>query len=150
MRAHPGATYHALDGDRDLRFLAPHVRPGNRLLVSFHNPPSELERFALRALVASHVHAAILVSESQRGWFDGLLPASRVFVVPHGVDTTFFSPDASARPAAEPLLVTVGSHLRDFETLAQALELLWRDHPSVRLTAVGATPEWLARLGSGR
>jgi glycosyltransferase involved in cell wall biosynthesis len=79
--------------------------------------------------------AVILVSESQRPYFERRLPAERIFVVPLGVDSEFFRP-ARQRPS-ERLCITVGEHHRDFETLGKAVELITREYPEARLWAAG-------------
>ncbi len=37
--------------------------------------------------VARHLDAVVLVSETQRAYFEEFLPPERIFVVHHGVDT---------------------------------------------------------------
>jgi glycosyltransferase involved in cell wall biosynthesis len=93
---------------------------------------------ALYAWVARRLDAAVLVSESQRAYFEELLPADRVYVVPHGVDTTFFAPAEQRTRDGGPICITVGSHLRDFATLRAAMPLVWAKEPSVRFVLVGS------------
>ena len=80
--------------------------------------------------------AVILVSHSQRAYFEQFMPAERVFVIPHGVDTSFFQP-APTTPSPR-RIITVGSHLRDFDTLKEAIRLVWQAEPGVHFTAIGA------------
>jgi glycosyltransferase involved in cell wall biosynthesis len=154
MRTSLGATYHVIYADRDLRMVAAEARRhGIRLIATFHNPPVELALDPPDEHIRKGIAAAILVSESQREYFAGLLPPERVFVVPHGIDTTFFRPAARRRHGGEGHLITVGAKYRDWDTLNEALALLWRDRPRLRLVAVGAPGEEgsrLRRLGRGR
>ena len=132
--------YHVLYGDRDLWLLGKVSGwCGAPLVASFHKPPSVLERYLDRhRRVVRGLDAAVLVSESQRPYFEALLPAERVHVVPHGVDAEFFAPAAEPARADPPLCVTVGSHLRDFETFERAVRLILEAHPRVEVLAIGA------------
>jgi glycosyltransferase involved in cell wall biosynthesis len=154
MRDRPGATYHVIYGDRDLRMVAAEAgRHAIRLIATFHNPPVELALDPPDEHIRKGIAAAILVSESQREYFAGLLPQERVFVAPHGVDTTFFRPATRPGRRGEGHLITVGAKYRDWDTLGEALALLWRDRPRLRLLAVGVPGEEgarLKRLGRGR
>lgn len=143
------AIFHALDGDRDLPLLVRFLgHRGNRLIATLHAPPGRIRRVPLLRAIA-RLDAAILVSHSQKAWFAQLLPEERLFVVSHGVDTCFFSPMAEEQHGRhEPTLITAGENFRDFETLASALQALWRRAPSVRLIAVGV-PHWSRALLTG-
>jgi len=129
-------VYHVLYGDSDLWLLRRANRlTGNRLVASFHQPADHLRKLGSIERIARHLDAVILVCEAQRGYFEEFLPADRVFVVPHGVDTDFFRP--SGEDGGEPLCVTVGSHLRDFETHREAIRIVWRANPGVRFLSIG-------------
>lgn len=136
MLSHRNALYHAIYGDTDL-WLLPKIKhvTTNRLIATFHDPPSILKWLGLDKVTAE-LDAAILVSESQRRFFEELISAERIFVIPHGVDSEFFKP--AANPIGHPICITVGSKLRDFETLTQAADLILRTNPHVRFIAVGA------------
>ncbi len=56
-------------------------------------------------------------------------------MIPHGVDTAFFHPPADEAPL--PTCVTVGAHLRDFDTFRRTIELVWQSRPDVRFVCVG-------------
>jgi glycosyltransferase involved in cell wall biosynthesis len=51
------------------------------------------------------------------------------------VNSGFFRPPEAHR--AGDVCVTVGSHLRDFETLREAIKLIWAANPNMRFVAVG-------------
>jgi glycosyltransferase involved in cell wall biosynthesis len=131
--------YHLLYGDSDLWLLGLLGRvcqlTGNRVVASFHEPESCLRSLGIIERVTQNIDAVILVSESQRSYFEEFLPPEQVFVVPHGIDIDFFCPPQA--PATEPICITVGSHLRDFETLKQVMPLVWAVNPQVRFIAVG-------------
>jgi glycosyltransferase involved in cell wall biosynthesis len=131
--------YHLLYGDSDLWLLGLLSRlcqlSGNRIVASFHEPINCLRSLGIIEKVTKNIDAVILVSESQRSYFEEFLPPERVFVVPLGVDTHFFVPPR--KPSSNPVCITVGSHLRDFETLKQAMSLVWQVHPKAHFIAVG-------------
>lgn len=129
-------VYHVLYGDSDLWMLRRANRlTGNRLVASFHQPPDLLRKLGPIERIAKHLDAVILVSDAQRAYFEEFLPPDRIFVVRIGVDTEFFHPPE--QPGDEPVCVTVGSHLRDFETHREAIRLVWKENPAVRFVAIG-------------
>jgi glycosyltransferase involved in cell wall biosynthesis len=103
--------------------------------ATFHEAAEGLEYLNIDQRLLRSLDGVILVSESQRPYFSQLLPADRIFVVPHGVDTEFFHP---GKPAVrEPLCLTIGGHLRDFDTLGRAIDRVSRELPRARFMAVG-------------
>jgi glycosyltransferase involved in cell wall biosynthesis len=148
MAGHRTRLYHLLYGDTGLWMLGRASRTvGGRVIATFHRPPSVLERYGILNR-ARDLHAVLLVSDSQRPYFEKVLPPKRVFVVPHGVDTDFFRPRALSPtvgqdqgegdvPSDEQVCITVGAYLRDFETLAAALGRVWKVRPNVRVVAIG-------------
>jgi glycosyltransferase involved in cell wall biosynthesis len=136
MLLRKNCLFHMLYADSDLWLLRrANKLTGNRLVASFHQPASDLRALNVVDRVTKHLDAVILVSEAQRAYFEEFLPPERIFVVHHGVDTDFFRPAAEADDA--PICITVGSHLRDFETLRQAIQLIWAANPRMRFIAVG-------------
>lgn len=139
MVTHRGSLYHALYGDTDVWLLGYFRRlTGTRVVATFHEPIPQLEWFQA-GRVARNLDAIILVSESQRPYFAQLLPPERIFIHPHGVDSDFFTP--AERMPDEPVCITVGAHLRDFETLSAAMTLVREKVPNLQFIAVGARRE---------
>ena len=134
MVGHRKDLYHMMYRDMDLCVLPKIARTtGNRLVATFHEPPSVLNHLSLEPIVRS-LDGVILVSEYQRSYFEKLVDSERIFVVPHGIDTTFFKPPS--RRSQLPICITVGAHMRDFQTLDRAMNIIWDDDPNVRLFAV--------------
>jgi len=128
--------FHILYADNDLWLLRrANKLTGNRLVASFHQPASDLRALDIIKRVTKNLDAVILVSQTQRAYFEEFLPPDRIFVVHHGVDTDFFRP--AAETSDTPVCITVGSHLRDFETLRQAIRIVWDSNPRMRFIAVG-------------
>ena len=135
MLLRKNSVFHILYADSDLWLLRrANKLTGNRLVASFHQPAADLRALGVVERVARHLDAVILVSEAQRSYFEEFLPPERIFVVHHGVDTEFFRPAAAS---SDPVCITVGSHLRDFETLRQALRIIWASNPRMRFIAIG-------------
>jgi glycosyltransferase involved in cell wall biosynthesis len=136
MSIRRGALYHAVYGDTDIHILGKvAAATGNQLAVSYHEPPTNLEYLDISPELVRTFSAVILVCEAQRPYFEAMVPPPITYVVPHGIDTSFFTP---LGPLTEqPVCITVGSHLRDFPTLAAAMIRVWSKRPDVRLIAVG-------------
>jgi glycosyltransferase involved in cell wall biosynthesis len=136
MSIRRGALYHAVYGDTDIHILGKVASAtGNHLAVTFHEPPKNLEYLNISPELVRTFSAVILVCEAQRPYFETMVSPPVTYVVPHGIDTSFFS---SASPLTEePVCITVGSHLRDFPTLEAAMVRVWSKRPDVRLIAVG-------------
>lgn len=134
--SHSGAIYHFLYGDTDVCWLGRMRKLSDvSVIATFHEAAEGLEYLRIDNDITDHLDAVVLVAESQREYFEPLVPADRIFVVPHGIDTTFFHP--SGEWPADPVCITVGGHLRDFETLAKAIEIVHSVAPSMRFIAVG-------------
>jgi len=94
----------------------------NRMIASFHYPPSLLQERVSPA-AAGALDAVILLGNNQREYFERLLPRERIFLSPHHVDTGFFSPPAAARAEASALrAICAGVLFRDFDVLADLIE----------------------------
>jgi glycosyltransferase involved in cell wall biosynthesis len=117
---------HFLDGEHSAQFLPRALDAiGSRVLTlaSFHQPPDLLAELldpaALRRL--DHV---ILMSPSQRRFFDGRLPPEKISVILHGVDADFFHPHRQPKPRSRLRSITVGHWLRDWRTVRAVAESL--------------------------
>jgi glycosyltransferase involved in cell wall biosynthesis len=136
MACHRKSLYHLIYGDTDLWLLSKiKMITKNRLIATFHDPPASLEYLAIDKQITQNLAAVILVSQSQRSYFIEHVPPERIFVVPHGIDTSFFQPPLTRNNELN--CIVVGSHMRDFETLKRAMQLIWQVKPKVRLFAVG-------------
>jgi glycosyltransferase involved in cell wall biosynthesis len=123
----PPDVVHVLYGDEQLdqllrlrRFLP------CPLVASFHLPPDRAclsHRFEdSRSYVADRLDAAIVVATSQIAQFQNWFGPAKVAYVPHGVDTTKFSPDK--RPIGRPRLrlLIVGEHMRDWQVIHTVID----------------------------
>ena len=78
--------------------------------------------------------AVVCLCRSQQDYFASLT-AAPVILIRHGVSLDFFAPDEKRADEALRLLV-VGKWLRDFDTLAASMELIWRANPQAELDCV--------------
>jgi glycosyltransferase involved in cell wall biosynthesis len=140
MLAHRKSIYHVLYGDTDYWLLGRirRLSKKNKLVATFHEPGYALDWLKIDKIVPD-LDAVILVSESQREYFLDLVPPERIFVAPHGIDSTFFKP---AEKFSDDLVgITVGTHHRDPGSLSRALDRIYQEFPTFRLKAVGARLE---------
>ena len=137
LRRRPKAIVHIFWADFDLGFLDEYLaRRGHLMCGTFHHCsdtigqviryPKRLRRFA----------AIILMSESQRSFMleAGVAP-NRIHVIPHGVDTAYFTPATDDCPKVWTVL-TVGGYRRDFGGLRAVCEEL-QGHDEIRFRIVG-------------
>jgi glycosyltransferase involved in cell wall biosynthesis len=108
----------------DTYFYTPLWRSaGNLMVATFHFEPARLIQRVSPAAVSA-LDAVVVVGSNQREYFERLLPADRIFVVPHHVDTDFFTPPQALRPVDPPVVraVFVGLGNRDFDMLSGLIE----------------------------
>jgi glycosyltransferase involved in cell wall biosynthesis len=137
--ADPGARtiLHFLYPENSYYFSRNLPESSHRLVATYHQPPEEARRFIVKKDPLKRLDSVILLSESQREFFEPIVGADRITIVPHGVETEFFSPAAS--PAGEKRIVAVGSWLRDFVTLADTMRILEKTDPDIICDIVAAT-----------
>jgi glycosyltransferase involved in cell wall biosynthesis len=134
-----GEVCHVLYGEEAFRLLALVSRLArarrNRIVASFHQPPSV---FPVRVQRTGHLRkldAMIAVSPHQADFLEPHAgKRTRIFVVPHGIDTTFWRPGPRHQRDNTSCLL-VGHWLRDFETMATLVERM----PDVSFTVVVAS-----------
>lgn len=109
---------HAIDGEHTAQYLPlarRRFRVGVPVVATYHQPPSLLEPILSRDVVQSLDHVTVLAA-TQQALLASMMPAERVSVILHGVDTAFFTPGAAA-PSARMRCLTTGSWQRDWMVL---------------------------------
>lgn len=147
MATQSQGLFHMLYADSDARFLPLfNGLRGNQLIASIHQPPEELQQ-GMAPATLRRFSALLPVASSQVDYLTSMAGADRVLPVPYCVDTDFFYP-APAPPADPPVVLSVGTHLRDFRTLAQAAQLVVQKTPAVRFVVVAAPAQhhWFSEL----
>lgn len=115
---------------------------GSRTVVAtFHRPPHVLEatmpffwKKQLRKLAG-----VIALSPRQHDYLRSLCGTkTMVSLIPHGIDTDYFTPGNNER--FRELILSVGVYLRDPTTLVKAMNILSHKAPALRLIAVSKQP----------
>src|SRR5258708_5026967 len=107
---------HFLDGEHSGRLLPrllTAVGSNVRTVATFHQPPDLLEGL-VDADVLQRFDHIVLMSPSQRPYFEGRVADEKVSVILHGVDTEFFHPAWSEHAPGPLQCVTAGHWLRDW------------------------------------
>lgn len=128
-------VFHFLHADYGYRFLGalPNFHD-HRIVGTFHRPPSVLPQTIRNPAHLSRLDRAIILGESQRGYFRRYLDDAKITCVPYLVDTDFFTPGESG--AQELRCLFVGNYLRDFELYRTTVRLLAAREPNLRFTVV--------------
>lgn len=129
--------FHFLYGENFCRFT-PYLNGwrDNLIVASFHQTPEQLTERLHATGHLRHLAAVVILGENQRPFFERYVPKERIWFVPHGVDTTHFAPHGERPWHDEPLCVCIGGHLRDFATLAKAIEILNAEGVRIRYETV--------------
>ena len=180
LRAHR-ADYDIVHDNQSLSYgMLALQREGIPLVTTIHHPITSDLRLALAACswwwprlltrrwhsflgmqkrVAQRLRHVVTVSECSRSDIarDFGLPAQRLVVVPNGVDTEVFAPDAGVGRKPLQLMATASADapLKGLAVLLKAFARLLPAHPGLRLLVVGkprrggATEKLVAELGLG-
>jgi glycosyltransferase involved in cell wall biosynthesis len=115
---------HFLDGEHCGQFLPrllSRIGSKARTVVTFHQPAELLEQLLDPAVLPLFDHI-VLMSPSQRPYFDGRVPDEKISVILHGVDTEFFHPAETERRRERFRCITVGHWLRDWRLFRSVAE----------------------------
>jgi glycosyltransferase involved in cell wall biosynthesis len=97
----------------------------SKVIATFHQPPSHLPKWFPSDGALRHLDGAIAVASNQLETLGSLVGPERVFLVPHGVDTQFWSPNTGHPKRSDvPTILSVGHWLRDFELMHQVIRAL--------------------------
>jgi glycosyltransferase involved in cell wall biosynthesis len=115
--------YHLAYGDDQFGILGSLGWPRRcKLVATFHQPPDVLWTYFKGDRTLRRLDGALVFTEHQREVFERLLGPERVVPVTCGVDATYWHPAPKPSPAARPTVLSVGSWLRDFETMRKVAE----------------------------
>jgi glycosyltransferase involved in cell wall biosynthesis len=107
----------------------------SKVFITIHKPVDLLEEIMpwnWKSLVDGT--NIIVLSKTQYDYFRKEFPDSNVFLIPHGVDVNYFRPKRVKKD--EELILSVGDHLRDHDTLLRAMEIVNRVYPKLKLAVV--------------
>ncbi|MCX8043090.1 MAG: glycosyltransferase [Desulfobacterota bacterium] len=136
MLCHTGSIYHFLYGEDGFHYAGYwNIRRTHRIIATYHMPP---EKFSAITGNTEHIHtldAVVVVAPNQEMMFKNLVSPERVHLIPHGIDTCFFTP-GDAELARTRMCLFVGSHLRDFAMLRHVVKLLAQRDRTIRFVIV--------------
>jgi len=142
----PGTIVHHLYGEESYRFSGYFPRRrGNALVATFHMPPSRFAQYVRDPTPIKRLDAVVALAQNQANFLREVAGHDRVFVVPHGVDTDFFTP--ARQPPEEFRCLCVGYWLRDFETLHRVVDRLLPDGIAFDLVSPGKLAYFRDRPG---
>lgn len=143
-----GYIYHILYGENTYHYLGllNNFRQ-NRLVATFHQPPSVIREGIKVDWHIRQLSAVVCVGQSQRPFFANFLDEDKIFFVPLGVDTEYFTPPTSLTERDADLCLFVGEHLRDLPTLRGVIELVAFQRPETKFVAI-TRPRAFERIGT--
>ena len=136
-----GQVFHFLYGENSYRYLAglTFAERKNSIICTYHTYSHEFHQVVRDHKHLARIDAIIVVSTMQLEFFSGLVGSERVFYIPHGIDVDYFRPKAKKEgPGIGFRFLFVGRHMRDFETLASAAQILKRWSNNLRLSVVAS------------
>ena len=104
-----------------------------KLAVSYHQPPELLPEL-VNGEVAARFDRVVVVSPTQRAYFEQFMPAEKVVTILHGIDTDFYRPGPPA-PDGIFRCVSAGHWLRDWG-MVHAVAAQFASRPGVEFHIV--------------
>lgn len=140
---------HYVDGEHSAQYLPLALKRtralAGRTVATFHQPPDALPPLIDRR-VLSCLDRIVIVSPTQRAFFEEHVPADRVREILWGVDADYFRP-VDRKPNSGPFrCVTVGHWLRDWPAMKAFAGLLSARSADVALHVVTNRPTGLEGL----
>lgn len=126
---------HYLNGERDIRWgiQLNKIRKKYKIVATFHKPPAVLKK-NFNPKIFKKLDGAIAVGQNQVQFLKEWLGIDNVMYIPHGIDTSFFVPDAAVKESNT--ILFVGQHLRDFEAFNYAIPKLKEALPELKVHVV--------------
>lgn len=139
MLTEQGGIYHFLYGETTYHYAGLLNRfRRNRVIATFHLPLPGIQRAIHTDWHLRQLSAVICVGTTQQEFFAERLDHERVFFVPLGVDTDYFTPPLSFASRDPDLCLIVGENYRDFPTLRGVIELVAYCRPQTQFVVVGS------------
>jgi glycosyltransferase involved in cell wall biosynthesis len=116
-------------------FISSNESVRKRIVICLHQPPSWFRLHWHDFSLFNGLGAIICLSHEQKEFISQVCKTPTL-LIHHGVRHDFFRPSDSIRGNSSARLLFVGHWLRDFETLANAMQLVWHEQPEVGLDCV--------------
>ncbi len=136
-----GQIYHFLYGENSYRYTGvfKSIRQNNHLIATYHTPPTRFQQVVKNRKSLKRLDSIVVVSTVQQNFFAEQVGHSRVSYVPHGIDTNYFKPlPTLAEEQEEFRCVCVGNHLRDYETLVEAADILNKKTNKIKIFVIAS------------
>jgi glycosyltransferase involved in cell wall biosynthesis len=135
---------HYIDGDHAgwLLSMAPpelfkeKTRP--KLVVTFHQPPALLGQMISRELIKRY-DGIVALCKTQQSFLERYVDSRQIFLIPHGIDTTFFRPAPATftkRNDGTFRMLLVGHWLRDLKLGFAVFESILAEGLKIELTVI--------------
>lgn len=137
-----GKVFHFLYGENCYRYLGKLKSKSRRnaIVCTYHTPPNKFCTVVGHRSHLGELDGVVVVSKAQVAFFSDILGDDRVFYIPHGIDVEYFKPSDGKGDAQERIeLLFVGTHLRDFKTLAEVARQLNANRVAFSLKVVTAS-----------
>jgi glycosyltransferase involved in cell wall biosynthesis len=109
-----------------------------KLVATYHQPPALLERM-ISGEVIKRYDGIVALCKSQQMFLERYVDPRQIFLIPHGIDTTFFRPAPTAfarRNDGTFRMLLVGHWLRDLNLAFAVLESLLAEGLDIELTLI--------------
>jgi glycosyltransferase involved in cell wall biosynthesis len=115
-----------------------------KIVATYHQPANLLDSLVIKDVI-SRLDCVTLVSPDQVTFFKSFLPADRIRVILHGIDTGYFKP--GMRPACKKKFtcITVGHYLRDYAAMGETASRL-QNRGDIEFSVVTSKETGLERL----
>lgn len=124
---------HVLYVEKNLSLL-PRLLPRQKLIGTAHQPPDLWINGRHNPRLTNGLDALIVLSKKSKNFFEEYLPG-KVFYIPHGIDTDFFTPEENKKPKS-PRCVFSGTWLRDLDGLEKIIAQLSIKNPGIQFDLV--------------
>jgi glycosyltransferase involved in cell wall biosynthesis len=143
-----GDIYHFLYGETTYHYAGyfNNIKM-NRLVATFHLPPSGIRQAVNINWHIRQLSAVVCVGRNQQEFFSDFFDIERIFFVPLGVDTEFYTPPLTKDSRNPDLCLCVGENYRDYPTLRGVIELVAYIRPETKFVVV-ISPRTYDSIGS--
>lgn len=128
-------VFHFLYGENSIFHVKKSSSSRKKIVATFHQPPEVHEKYIKSREPLKQLDGVVVVGTNQIPYFAQYMDRSRIFFVPHGVDTQYFTPPVNGTRDSKSCLF-VGKWLRDFDTLRRVAQVIHMLDPSVRIDAI--------------
>ncbi len=107
---------------------------GYKRLITFHQPIAQQKLFPYYTKNIHSSDSIVVVSTEPISYLQKF--TNDITFIPHGVETNYFTPDASVEKSKIFQCITCGAHLRDYETLRRVVQLSYLRKLPIRFVIV--------------